>query len=65
MVLKKEGKLKRYRNRIKQYRQKRTFQNNEKDQPVNVGVGTHEHTPATEWKGSKSISEQNMGTKKI
>ena len=29
-VLAKEGRLKRYRQRVKQYRQNRTFQNNEK-----------------------------------
>ena len=29
-VLMKEGKLKRYRQRVKQYRQNRTFQNNER-----------------------------------
>ena len=36
-VLAKEGRLKRYRQKVKQYRQNRTFQNNEKKFYLQVG----------------------------
>ena len=58
-----EGKLKRYRNRIKQYRQNRTFHDNEKILPTSRGRW-HEDIPTTGFKGSKTILEQNVATKR-
>ena len=50
-VLEKEGRLKRYRQRVKQYRQNRTFQNNERKFYQQLGGDnnkTHQHPNAKE-----------------
>ena len=58
----KEGRPKRYRDRIKQYKQNKRFQNsNKKILPINRGR-MHDYIPTTGYKGSKTILEQNLGT---
>ena len=50
-VLAKEGRLKRYRERVKEYRQNRTFQNNErKFYQVGGGIKTYQQPDAREAK---------------
>ena len=62
-IIKIKGKLKRYRDKIKQYRQKRIFQNNERKfyEPVSRGR-IYEGILTT---GCKTILDQNMGTERI
>ena len=49
-ILAKEGKLKRYRDKVKQYKQNKTFQNNE----IKF-YQMYEDKPITGCKGSKTI----------
>ena len=60
-VLAKEVSLK--RDRIKPYRQNKTFQNNEKVLSTSKG-GMHGDKPATEWQENKTILERKMVTKR-
>ena len=63
-VLAKEGKLKRYRQRVKQYRQNRTFQNNERKIPSTIGRKWHENIPTIGCQRNQTILDENMATKK-
>ena len=60
-ILAKEGRLKRYQNKTKQYRQKRKFQNNEKILPI-IWRRMGEAISTTGCEKAKKILEQNMGT---
>ena len=51
-VLAKEGRLKRYRQRVKQYRQNRTFQNNERKLHQQLGG---DDIPTTGFKRNRTI----------
>ena len=61
-VLAKEGRLKRYRQRVKQYKQNRTFQNNERK--FYQHMEWHENIPTTGCQRYRTILDKNMATKK-
>ena len=54
-VLTKEGTLNRYRNRVKQYRHNRTFQNNEKKSLLISGRRRHKNIPTSGCKRNRTI----------
>ena len=62
-ILAKERRLKKYRYRIKQYRQNKIFQNNKRNS-TNKKRENARNKPIARCKGSKTILEQNMGTKR-
>ena len=54
-ILAKEGRLKRYRQRVKQYRQNRTFQNNERKFDQQLGGSDTKTVPTTGRKRNRAI----------
>ena len=63
-VLVKEGRVKRYQDRIKQQRQTE-HSKTMKETSTMSRERMHEDIPQTLWQGNKTISEQNMGTKRL
>ena len=64
IILAKEGGLKRYRPRLKQYRQDRTFQNNERKFCQQLGGDNTKNIPTTVSQRNRTILDENIATKK-
>ena len=64
-VLAKERRLKRYRQRVKPYRQNRAFQNNERKGYQHLGRAWHKKIPTTRRKRNRTILDENMATEKV
>ena len=62
-ILAKEGRLKRYRQRIKQYSQNRTFQNNERKFHQQLGGHDTKNLPTTRRQRNRTILDENIATK--
>ena len=63
-VLAKEGRLKRYRQRVKQYRQNRTFQNNERKFYHQLVGHDTKNISTTRRQRNRTILDENMATEK-
>ena len=63
-VLAKEGRLKRYWQRVKQYRQNKTFQNNEGKFYQQLGGHDTKNIPTTRRQRKRTILYENMATEK-
>ena len=59
----KEGRLKRYRKRVKQYRQNRTFQNNERKFYQQLGGSDTKTYQQPDVRKHRTILDKNMETK--
>ena len=64
-VLANEGRLKRYRQRVKQYRQNRTFQINERKFYQQLGGDRNKTHQQPNAKENRTVLDKNMATKTI